>query len=268
MANELRRAIDDDRLSVHYQPIVDLVTGRAVAVEALARWEGGVFGAVPPSTFIGLAEDLGMIERLGESLLRTACRQLATWRARFHGAAPEYGSVNLSVRQLNGDGLIDTVLTALRDSRLPADRLCLELTESVFMDDIERSVSLLEELRAFGVRLAMDDFGTGYSALSSLRRFPGHVMNIDRSFVMGLRSESAGAAIIAAVVDMANAVGLTPVPEGVESQAEADLLRQLGITLAQGFHLAPPMPPEEFARWLSGRARVLAVAGERAAVAG
>jgi EAL domain-containing protein (putative c-di-GMP-specific phosphodiesterase class I) len=159
------------------------------------------------------------------------------------------------------DSLVDMVLSALRASRLPADRLCLELTESVFMEDEEHAIRVLTQLRDCGVRLAMDDFGTGYSALSSLRRFPGDVLKIDRSFVVGLQSETAGAAIVAAVVNMANAVGLTPVPEGVESQAEADLLRQLGVTLAQGYHLGRPMPPDQFAAWLTGSRRALVVAG-------
>jgi diguanylate cyclase (GGDEF)-like protein/PAS domain S-box-containing protein len=252
MANGLRRALEHDQLTVHYQPIVDQLTGRAVGVEALSRWYDPEFGQVSPAVFVALAEEMGVIDRLGEWVLRASCRQFAQWQADLGDRAPAYLSVNLSARQLAGPGMVETVMHTLETTGLAPRRLCLELTESVFMDEIEGAVGQLRDLCSLGVRLAMDDFGTGYSSLSSLRRFPGEFLKIDRSFVAGLRTDPTAPAIVAAVVSLSEALGLSPVAEGVEAQDEADLLRALGCRFAQGYLYARPMPGSEATAWLRG----------------
>jgi diguanylate cyclase (GGDEF)-like protein/PAS domain S-box-containing protein len=252
MANALRRAIDHDQLTVHYQPIVDQVTGRAVGVEALSRWYEPEFGQVSPAVFVALAEEMGVIDRLGQWVLRASCRQFATWQADLGDLAPAYLSVNLSARQLATPGLVETVLGVLESTGLAPRRLCLELTESVFMDEIEGAFGQLRDLCSVGVRLAMDDFGTGYSSLSSLRRFPGEFLKIDRSFVAGLRTDPTAPAIVAAVVSLSEALGLTPVAEGVETDDDARLLQALGCRFAQGYLYARPMPGSEATAWLRG----------------
>jgi diguanylate cyclase (GGDEF)-like protein/PAS domain S-box-containing protein len=252
MANALRRAIEADQLTVHYQPIVDQVTGRAVGVEALSRWNDPEFGQVSPAVFVALAEEMGIIDRLGQWVLWTSCRQFARWQADLGDLSPAYLSVNLSARQLAAPGLVETVLHALESTGLAPRRLCLELTESVFMDEIEGGVGQLRDLCSVGVRLAMDDFGTGYSSLSSLRRFPGEFLKIDRSFVVGLRTDPTAPAIVAAVVSLSEALGLSPVAEGVETEDDARLLQALGCRFAQGYLYARPMPENEITAWLRG----------------
>jgi len=237
---------------VHYQPIVDQLTGRAVGVEALSRWQDTEFGDVSPAVFVSLAEEMGIIDRLGRWVLWAACRQFARWQEDLGDLAPAYLSVNLSARQLAGPGLVETVMQALEATGLSPRRLCLELTESVFMDQIEGGVGQLRDLCDLGVRLAMDDFGTGYSSLSSLRRFPGEFLKIDRSFVAGLRTDPTAPAIVAAVVSLSEALGLAPVAEGVEREADADLLQALGCRFAQGYLYAPPMDEREATAWLRG----------------
>ena len=252
MANALRRAIDADQLTVHYQPIVDQETGRAVGVEALSRWHDPEFGNVSPAVFVALAEEMGIIDRLGEWVLRASCRQFSRWQADLGVLAPSYLSVNLSARQLASPGMLETVMHTLEINGLPPRRLCLELTETVFMDQIEGAVGQLRDLCSLGVRLAMDDFGTGYSSLSSLRRFPGEFLKIDRSFVAGLRTDPTAPAIVAAVVSLSEALGLCPVAEGVELEEDADLLQALGCRFAQGYLYARPMPEDVATAWLRG----------------
>jgi diguanylate cyclase (GGDEF)-like protein/PAS domain S-box-containing protein len=250
MASALRRAIDHDQLEVHYQPIVDQLAGRAVGVEALSRWHDPEFGNVSPTVFVTLAEEMGFIDRLGEWMLWASCRQFASWQKELGELSPAYISVNLSARQLAASRLVETVLHVLESTGLPPRRLCLELTESVFMDQIEGAVGQLHDLCSLGVRLAMDDFGTGYSSLSSLRRFPGEFLKIDRSFVAGLRTDPTAPAIVAAVVSLSEALGLSPVAEGVESKEDARLLQALGCRFAQGYLFARPMPEAEATAWL------------------
>ena len=252
MANALRRAIEGDQLTVHYQPIVDQLTGRAVGVEALSRWYDPEFGHVSPAVFVALAEEMGIIDRLGDWVLRASCRQFARWQKDLGDRAPAYLSVNLSARQLAGPGMVETVMQTLEVNGLAPRRLCLELTETVFMDEIEGAVGQLRDLCSLGVRLAMDDFGTGYSSLSSLRRFPGEFLKIDRSFVAGLKTDPTAPAIVAAVVSLSEALGLSPIAEGVEVDDDARLLQALGCRFAQGYLFARPMPEHEATAWLRG----------------
>jgi diguanylate cyclase (GGDEF)-like protein/PAS domain S-box-containing protein len=247
MAQDLRRAVDAGELLVAYQPIVDLRSGRTVAVEALSRWTSDRFGVVAPDRFIALAEETGLIGPLGDQVLDRSCAQLAQWRQDLGPQAPAHVSVNVSARQLADRQLVDRVLELVRSHQLEPGALCLELTETAFLDDIDSAMSLLAELRAFGVRLALDDFGTGYSSLSYLRRFPGDYVKIDRSFISSLRDGEAEAAIVGSIIGLAGALGLAAVGEGVESASDASLLADLGCHYGQGWHLGRPVAADDLA---------------------
>ena len=251
----LRRALDRRELRVHYQPIVDLGTGGIVGVEALVRWEHHNRGLLAPGEFIGVAEDTGLIVPIGAWVLQAACRQVQRWRA--DGIVDDRFelTVNLSGRQLGHPDLVEQVARALDETGFPADRLELEITESVLMDDVEASIATLTALRDLGVRLLVDDFGTGYSSLSYLRRFPVDGLKVDRSFVDGLGREAEDSAIVAAVITLAHTLGLVAVAEGVEDQGHLDELRSLGCDLAQGFWFARPQTPEATADRLADRPR-------------
>ncbi len=240
--NALRRALERRELRVHYQPIVTLSDGKLCGVEALLRWQHPERGLLPPSEFIRLAEDTGLIVPIGTWVMQHACRQVQLWQR----SMPELGqlvlSVNLSGRQLGNSELIEQLKSILDDTDLDPGQLELEITESVLMDDVELSQQTLQRLRRLGVRLVVDDFGTGYSSLSYLRRFPVDLIKVDRSFVRGLGTDGRDSAIVAAVVGLAHTLGLSAVGEGVETAAQLDALREMGCDRAQGFHIARPAP--------------------------
>jgi diguanylate cyclase (GGDEF)-like protein/PAS domain S-box-containing protein len=258
LESELRRAVERDELLVHFQPEIHLRTMAIVGVEALVRWEHPVHGLMHPSAFIPLAEETGLILPLGRMVLAEACRHAARWR----DVAPERPfmvSVNLSARQLADRALVDTVRQAVQSNRIEPATLCLEITESVLMDEAETSVRTLRALKAIGVRLAVDDFGTGYSSLSYLKRFPVDYLKIDRSFVDGLGRDPEDTAIVSAVVTLAHSLGLEVVAEGVETVQQRDELRRLGASHAQGFHWSEPVDPAEVERLLVAQSGALAV---------
>jgi EAL domain-containing protein (putative c-di-GMP-specific phosphodiesterase class I) len=241
-------------IEVHYQPIREVADGRLVGGEALLRWEHPARGPVPTALFVGLAEDFGLIDELGRFALDRACRDAARWPA-ADGVAP-FVSVNLSVRQLRQAGLPAMVAATLAAHDLPASRLHLELTESALLDHEPTAIGTLAELRRQGVRIWLDDFGTGFSGLSHLRRVPVDGVKVDRSFVQDLASERADVTLTAAIVAMATSLGIEAVAEGVETEAQLEVLRGLGCGLAQGWLLGHPVPQSEFV----GR---IAAAGER-----
>ncbi|HEX2024371.1 MAG TPA: EAL domain-containing protein [Acidimicrobiales bacterium] len=249
--NALRRGTERGEMVVHYQPQVDITSERVVGVEALVRWNHPERGLLTPGEFISLAEETGIIVPLGAKVLSAACQQAVTWEQR--GDLPEKLclSVNLAARQLLSNDLCDVIQDVLRTSGLDASKLCLEITESVLLDDTEASARALSDLKGLGVRIAVDDFGTGFSALSYLKRFPVDVLKIDRSFVMGLGRSREDRAIVASVVDLAHAFGLTTVAEGVEMPEQLGELRALGCELAQGYLWSPAMPPDAAARWMA-----------------
>ena len=233
----LRRALEDEQLSVVYQPKVDCI-GRVVGFEALARWQSPEFGQVSPAKFIPLAEETGLIKPLTDFVLATACREAAGWEG-IHIA------VNLSARQFADDGLLEQVRQMLAETGLPAARLQLEITESMLVGDIDRTVDTLTRLKALGVRIAVDDFGTGYSSLAYLKRFPIDILKIDRSFVMECERDDDAMAIPRAVISLGHSLGLRIVAEGVEKQSQLDILSQHGCEEFQGFLIAPPLAPEQ-----------------------
>ena len=254
MVSELRYAVAAETLAVHVQPKARLDDGTVTAVEALVRWSSPTLGNVPPDEFIPVAERSGLIGGLTAFVLDRSLAAVAQWRRE----GLELGiAVNLSTRSLLDPDLCATVCAALNRHGVPARLLTLEITESSVMTDISGAVALLEQLRALGVRLSLDDFGTGYSSLSYLKRLPVHELKIDRSFVtvLGLegKARSEEATIVRAVVDLGRNLGLEVVAEGVEDAQAWALLDEMGCTLAQGWHLARPMPIEDLAGWMHER---------------
>lgn len=245
---DLRRAMAENTISLHYQPIVDLHDEHLGGFEALARME--IDGRqVPPDVFIPVAEETGLILPLGRWVLREAVRQLGVWRRQYADVQPDlYMSVNVSARQLRDPALIPIVKAELVANGVPPHALRLEITESVLMDDAEAAMLVLRQLRSIGVHLYVDDFGTGYSSLSYLKKFPVSTVKIDRSFVSGLgMADSDDQEIVRAVVAMAQALHLTVVAEGVETELQRNCLRDMGCTTAQGWYYGRPLPALEAA---------------------
>jgi len=241
---ELRLAVERSELSLRYQPKVDLRSGRVAGVEALLRWHHPDRGLVLPSEFIGVAEETGLIVRIGAWVLDEAVRQARSW---VDGLALDdfCVAVNVSARQLSAPGLVGDVADALRRYDWPAPWLTLELTESILVDDADASLGVLEDLEQLGVRLAIDDFGTGYSSLRYLHRFPVDIVKVDRAFVTSLTADGGGSPVATAVVHMARALGFLTAAEGVEKPEQLAGLRALGCDWAQGFLFAEPLPPAD-----------------------
>ena len=241
----LEGAIERHELVVHYQPIVDLHTGRVAGAEALVRWPRPDRGLVPPAEFIPLAEETGLVVELDRFVLRQACRQVAGWVAE---AGPLLLHVNLSAHHLLRNDLAASVAAALRDSGLSPDCLALEITESVLMHDLEVAIVRLHELKGLGVHLAIDDFGTGYSSLAYLRQMPIDAVKIDKSFVDGVAGTAEESAVARAILALAATLHLDTVAEGVEQPEQAEALAALGCHLAQGYHFSRPVPAADMAR--------------------
>ncbi len=236
----LRRAVDRHEMRVAYQPQYDLRTGRLNGVEALLRWEHPERGILLPGEFLHIAEETGLIVAIGNWITSAACRATARLHDLAPGASDIVVSVNLSARQLASPRLIDDVAAIVAAAELPPGALMLELTETVLMD-VDASGEALTRLHQLGVGIAVDDFGTGWSSLRYLRDFPVDVLKVDRSFVAGLGQDTEDEAIVAAVIDLAHALGLTAVAEGVEDETRLERLRTLGCDAVQGWLLGRPM---------------------------
>ena len=248
MAADLRRAIADARLAVHYQPIVPLRDGGCFGVEALVRWSHHARGPVSPAEFVPIAERSGLIKPMTEFVLRRSVASASAWTA---AGRPVQISVNVSMRNLRDPQFVDMVARRIDEHRLAPERLCLEITEGVAMADPDHSLAVLMRLREAGVRVAIDDFGTGYSSLGYLRRLPVDALKIDRIFVAGLTRDSASESIVRATIELGHSLGLIVVAEGVEDDAQLACLRDLGCDRAQGYRIARPMPAEDVAGWLA-----------------
>lgn len=242
LESDLRDALDNGEMLLHYQPIVSLETGEVVGVEALARWVHPTRGFVPPMTFIPIAEQAGLIVPIGRWVLIEACRQIRSWQLEYPKVPPLSVSVNVSPVQLQSPEIVTDVIFALRESGLDPTALEIEITESVIVDRTEAFAARLEELAALGVRLAIDDFGTGYSSLSQLNHLPVDTFKIDRSFLEGVLESSDRAALLRSVIEMGHSLGLVSIAEGVEEPEEGSALRGFGCTLAQGYHYSRPLP--------------------------
>ncbi|WP_341643456.1 putative bifunctional diguanylate cyclase/phosphodiesterase [Thauera sp. SDU_THAU2] len=249
MLNHLRNAIQHGELALHYQPQVDLASGRVVGAEALLRWQCAELGNVPPARFIPLAEESGLIIPIGEWVLREACRQAREWRDQ--GLELEVMAVNVSALQFHRGDPVEMVGRILGETGLPAEYLELELTESLLVQDGSgATLDTLRRLKALGLRIAIDDFGTGYSSLAYLRRFPIDKLKIDRAFVRDLASDADDAAIVNLIVDLGRILKLKTVAEGVEDHGQLTFLRERGCSEAQGYLFAKPMAPVEFSAYL------------------
>ncbi|MDO9166205.1 MAG: EAL domain-containing protein [Rhodoferax sp.] len=239
MERELRLAITRNQLFVHYQPRVDLRDGRLLGAEALLRWNHPELGSVSPATFIPLAEDVGLIDDIGLWVLRHVCKQLAVWQATGYSIGAV--SVNVSGRQFKSASLFVQVQQALESSGLAPHALELEVTEGVLIDDVESVIDLLARLKQIGVSVALDDFGTGYSSMAYLSRLPIDVLKIDQSFIRNLAQEEDARSIVLAIIAMAHALHKTVVAEGVETLAQAELLRAWDCDEAQGYYFSRPV---------------------------
>ncbi len=246
----LRRALDNGEFSVHFQPVLSVSDERLRGFEALVRWEHPERGLVPPSEFIGLAEESGLIVPLGEYILRQSLDEARRWMTALNGAPLPILSVNLSARQLVETDLPAVIAAAIGESGWPASRLALEVTESVIMEDVAHSIESLRALREIGVRVSIDDFGTGYSSLSYLKQLPVDALKIDRSFVSGLGEDRHDSAIVEAIMALARTLELYVVAEGVETRQQFEELRRLGCDYAQGFLWAPALTADDAMDWV------------------
>ncbi len=239
----LRRALERNEFRLHYQPQVDLHTGKIIGFEGLLRWQHPLRGLLPPGEFIPVLENSGLIVPVGEWVVREACRQHRQWRDQGH--PNRRISVNVSTVQFNDSDLLDKVKNALREEQMPDHQLELEITENMLMVDPENAAVVLQTLHDLGVRTAIDDFGTGYSSLAYLKRFPLDVLKIDQGFVRDLTHDPSDAAIVEASLSISQKLGLEIVAEGVETQAQIEFLRARGCNFAQGYYFSKPLPQDE-----------------------
>jgi EAL domain-containing protein (putative c-di-GMP-specific phosphodiesterase class I) len=248
LGNEMRVGLDRGEFILHYQPRVDVVSGEVTGAEALVRWQHPQRGLVLPGRFIPLAEESGLIEPLGEWVLRAACRQMRQWRK--EGLPLARMAVNLSARQFRRPDLPQLVAAILAETGLAAGHLELEVTESMVMRKPEEAAAVLAKLKAMGIAIAIDDFGTGYSSLSYLKRFPLDYLKIDQSFIRGVPSDIEDAVIVRTIIGMAKSLKLRLIAEGVESADQRRFLLQQGCDEAQGYLFSRPVPAAELEEYL------------------
>jgi diguanylate cyclase (GGDEF)-like protein/PAS domain S-box-containing protein len=247
LETHLRQALKRNEFELYYQPLIALDTGEVVGAEALMRWHKPELGNPGPDIFIPIAEETGLIVPIGQWLLQEACAQAAHWLARGINLRM---AVNISSRQFIGNNIVSAVEKALVHNQLPAANLELEITEGLLLADAVQTRHALAKLQRLGVRLSLDDFGTGYSSLSYLRRYAFDVLKIDRSFINDVVEEPEAAALIRAIIAMAQSLGLEVIGEGVETVAQADFIRSHGCNFAQGYFYSKPLPPAQFETWL------------------
>ena len=249
LEGELRKALEQDELLLHYQPKLDVRSKRIVGFEALVRWQHPKRGLVPPADFIPLAEETGLIVPLGEWVLKRACSQNKAWQAAGH--APVAMAVNLSNRQFIQKDLVENVMMILGETGMDPQYLDLEITESAVMENPEKAIPILEGWKKKGVSIAIDDFGKGYSSLAYLKKLPLDSLKIDRTFVKNLIANPEDAAITTAIIAMAHSLKLTVVAEGVETEEQLAFLQELGCDEAQGYLFSRPLPAEEVQHFIS-----------------
>jgi predicted signal transduction protein with EAL and GGDEF domain len=248
----LRTALSSNQLRLVFQPLIGLKENRITCCEALLRWDHPERGAISPVEFIPVAEETGLIVQIGEWVLREACKIAATWPGKPRVA------VNLSPVQFKNRKLFDTVVSALKEAALPPTRLELEITESLLLTESDSTLEILHRLRSIGIRISMDDFGTGYSSLSYLRSFPFDKIKIDRSFMRDLDSKGDSLAIIKAVIGLGHSLGMATTAEGVETEAQLQLIRDHGCNEGQGYYFSPPIAPAAVHNMLAAQQAKLA----------
>ena len=242
LATRLRRAVDERSWTLHYQPVVELASGRVFGAEALVRWIDPVQGLISPGDFIPLAEKMGLIEAIGEWVIEEMCRQDVAWRAQ--GVELEL-SFNVSARQLQQQKVAEKILVPFGTHGVDPRRVVIEITESAAMADPERTQLMLHEFRERGFRVAIDDFGTGYSSLSRLRNLPADILKIDLSFVRDVPGDPQASSIVAGIIRLAEGLGMIPLAEGVETEAQRAFLMEAGCALGQGYLFSRPVPAED-----------------------
>ncbi len=246
MANALQQALDQQQFQLYYQPKVSTVDRKTEGVEALIRWNHPEMGFIPPDEFIPLAEDLGLIERVGQFVLREAIRQCAEWYAQGY-AIPV--AINVSAKQIQRQQLVQDIVDTLQEFQLPEHLLSIELTETSFLHCLEETTDTINRLRELGIRIAIDDFGTGYSSLSYIRNINMDVLKIDRSFLAEIENSETDRTIVSSIIDMSQALGFSVVAEGVESETQYAMLKALNCDQIQGYLIAKPMPASDFMTW-------------------
>ena len=242
---DLRHAIDAGQLSVAYQPLYELATDRLCGFEALARWMHPELGEIGPDLFIPIAEEIGLIVVLTDTVLHNACQQLAQWQRSDPAFAALTMNVNISSKDIGHTGLVARVAHALLKSHLQPQHLTVELTENILMERLAAATPMLYELRAMGVGLSVDDFGTGYSSLAHLANLPIDTLKIDRSFIRDMRHGTNGETVVRAIVNLGNSLGKTVIAEGIETASQFAQLREMGCHAGQGFHMSSPLSPQE-----------------------
>jgi diguanylate cyclase (GGDEF)-like protein len=248
LVGELRSVIDRDGLEIHYQPKLEMATGRVVGVEALVRWPHPLVGLVPPDEFVPIAERTGLIGPMTDFVLRSALAQCRQWAEMGHDLTV---AVNLSARSLLDADLVDDIDRALATSGIDVSKLILEITETSVMSDAEYAMQVLNRLSAMGLTLAIDDFGTGYSSLSYLKRLPVDEVKIDKSFVLNMENDENDAVIVRSIIDLARNLGLRVVAEGVETTRAWAALRDMDCDMAQGYVISRPLPAAQLTTWLA-----------------
>ena len=245
----LRRALEQEEFELHFQPQYLIETGKMIGAEALVRWKKSNGVLVLPSEFIPVLEDSGLIIPVGEYILRQACSQYVKWQS--EGISPFIISVNISIAQFKSGALPATLTKIARETGMDLSFLCLELTESIVVDDIEQTIQTLEELRVLGVQLSIDDFGTGYSSLSYLGRMPISELKIDRSFIFSLPHDQSNAILVTTIINMARGMNIRVVAEGIENEEQLLYLKELNCEVAQGYYFNKPMNADQFAKILT-----------------
>jgi len=248
LESDLQQALARNQFELHYQPKVDAQSGAVNGAEALIRWRHPARGLVPPSTFIPLAEEGGLMESIGNWVIEEACRQASAWQK--EGLSPTRVAVNLTAYQFRSGNLLGTIRNALKQARLDPSYLEVEVTESALMSDPEESVNILKQLSQMGVMVSVDDFGTGYSSMSYLQRFPIDKLKIDRAFINEVNSNTDATSIVSAIVSLGHTLKLKVIAEGVETPEQLEFLQRVGCDQYQGYHYSAAMPPAEFAEFI------------------
>jgi diguanylate cyclase (GGDEF)-like protein/PAS domain S-box-containing protein len=251
LENDMRRAIEAEEFVVRYQPIVDLRSAEAWGMEALVRWQHPEKGLLDPKEFVPGAEESGLVVPMGERVLKEACHWAKEWQERCPHTPPLTMSVNLSARQLHRPDLVKIVEETLEETKLGARCLCLDITETACIGALKDHGAALNKLKRLGVCISIDDFGTGYSSLAYLKRLPADALKIDKAFVSGLGEDAEDTAIVRMIIDLAHTLGMRIIAEGVESEEQAEQLKEMGCDLGQGYHFAEPLPPEEVSEYLA-----------------
>ena len=249
MESCLRHAIENNELHLEYQPQLCAKTGKLQGVEALVRWNNPELNIVPPTTFIPLAEDTGLITEIGEWILKTACQDMSQWMKQ-HSSSPLSVAVNISSRQFRSENLLDFIKQTLADTGISPQQLELEITEGLLLDDSPKTIEMLNEIKAMGISLALDDFGTGYSSLSYLKRYPFDILKIDQSFVRDITIDPGDAAVCQTIIAIASNLGMKVIGEGVETDEQLNFLARNGVDLVQGYYLSKPLNAKTFSHYL------------------